>query len=353
MMPIQRIYTVAELTEELNLILEEKYSIIWITGEISNLKISVSGHCYFTLKDESAQLQSVIFRGPHRKIKFPLQDGMKITALGRLSIYPPRGNYQFIAEYVEPRGRGALQAAFEALKDKLETEGLFNPDDKKALPQLPARISLITSPTGAVRRDMETIIARRFPDFPIELVPVSVQGRDAPGQIVAALKLVGQQKSSAVVILARGGGSLEDLQAFNDEDVARAIYRCPLPVVSAVGHETDYTIADFVADLRAPTPSAAAELVVPVKEELIQYIRGLQLALERNMAYRIEGMRRQIHNLQGQLRDPRKALVTQRLLLDDYMQRAAHCIWALIRQNRTKVGGLEGILMRNPIKKEY
>jgi len=344
----QHIYTVSELTEELNSILEEQYSIVWINGEISNLKKSVSGHFYFTLKDDKAQIQCVIFRGPFAKLKFIPRDGLQVTALGRLSIYPPRGNYQLIAEYLEPQGRGALQAAFEDLKAKLDQEGLFDPAHKRPLPLLPEKISVITSPTGAVRHDIETVILRRFPTMHIELVPVSVQGREAIREIVAALELVDTHHTSQVIILARGGGSLEDLQAFNSEEVARAIHGTTIPVVSAVGHETDYTIADFTADLRAPTPSAAAELAVPVKSELERHIEGLKLLLAGTLKSHLRHLRQQVKEQQYRLKDPRKEVAATRLRLDDLLHQLMRNMSGLLTRRREKSEQLLRMLARNP-----
>ncbi len=346
----QRVYTVSELTEELNCLLEDRYSILWINGEISNFKISVTGHCYFTLKDKKAQLQCVIFRIPYRNLKFSLKDGLQVTALGRLSIYPPRGSYQLIAEYIEPRGRGALQAAYEELKAKLEAEGLFADHHKRQLPFLPCKISVITSPSGAVRHDIETVIRRRFPNMRIELVPVSVQGREAAGEIVSALRRVDQQHTSDVIILARGGGSLEDLQPFNSEAVARAIYELTIPLVSAVGHETDYTIADFTADLRAPTPSVAAELVVPLKSDLEQRIAGLRLLLLSAMKSQIEQQNRDVDHLTDRLRDPRQEIAAQRLRLDDQLYRLKRNMAETVAKQRENMNKLNRRIDQNPLE---
>ncbi|MGD9314599.1 MAG: exodeoxyribonuclease VII large subunit, partial [Desulfobacterales bacterium] len=266
---IRKIYTVSELTEKIKALLEESFPFIWIVGEISNFRTPLSGHFYFTLKDANAQINAVMFRGQQRQLKFEPEDGMRVTGMGRLGLYEPRGTYQIILEYMEPSGIGALQIAYEKLKARLADEGLFDEQQKQLLPFLPQKIVLITSPTGAVVHDMLNIIDRRFPNVTIQIWPVKVQGDGAEDEIVAALDLLRQHPNVDAAILARGGGSLEDLQAFNSESVARAIFACDVPIIAAIGHETDYTIADFVADLRAPTPSAAAELVFPIKSELL------------------------------------------------------------------------------------
>jgi len=264
----KNIYTVSQLNSDIKLLLEDSFPFIWISGEISNCKMPGSGHLYFTLKDENSQINCVMFRGQNQNLTFDLEGGLSITGLGRISLYEPRGTYQVIFEYLEPKGIGALQIAFEQLKDRLSSEGLFDSKYKKPLPFLPKKISLITSPTGAVVHDILKIISRRFPNLFIEIVPVKVQGDNSDKEIVQALELLNTINDSDVIIMARGGGSLEDLNAFNSENVARAVFSVKIPIVSAIGHETDFTISDFVADLRAPTPSAAAELVVPSKDEL-------------------------------------------------------------------------------------
>ena len=278
----RKIYSVSELSADIKRLLENEFPMIWISGEISNFKVPASGHAYLTLKDKKAQIAAVIFRGQLRQLRFKPKDGMTIIALGRVSVYEPRGTYQIILEYGEPMGVGALQMAFEQLKLKLHDEGLFAAEHKSTLPFFPVRIGIITSPTGAAIQDILKISNRRCANLVVDIFPVRVQGPEAAEQIVAAIKLADRLKRDEVLILARGGGSLEDLAAFNDEKVARAIFACDIPVVSAVGHETDFTISDFVADLRAPTPSAAAEVVVPVKDEL--HTRSLELSVRAQRA---------------------------------------------------------------------
>ncbi len=265
--PVRRIYTVAELSLEIRNLLEKRFPDVWVSGEVSNLRVAGSGHLYFTLKDETAQLRAVCFRNQARYLKFKPQDGLAVIARGRLSVYEARGEYQLYVEFIEPAGVGALQLAFEQLKQKLAAEGLFDPARKKPLPVLPHLIGVVTSPTGAVIRDILRILRRRFPNINVQIYPVKVQGEGAAQEIVQGVEHFNRRTAVDVIIVARGGGSLEDLWAFNEEVVARAIAASKIPVISAVGHETDFTIADFVSDLRAPTPSAAAELVVHRKQD--------------------------------------------------------------------------------------
>jgi len=312
-----RIYSVSELTGNIKSLLEETFPFVWLCGEISNFRKPISGHCYFTLKDEYAQINAVMFRGQLRQLKFDPQDGMNVTGMGRISVYEPRGTYQIILEYVEPSGIGALQVAFEKLKMRLAEEGFFEERHKKTLPFLPQKLSLITSVTGAVIHDMLTIIDRRFADIAIQIIPVKVQGDGAVDEIVAAIEALNAYSDSDVAILARGGGSLEDLQAFNSEAVAKAIFNSKIPIVSAIGHETDYTISDFVADLRAPTPSAAAELVVPEKKELKRRLLELSRRFTLNMFNNIDKLQVKLNELSSRLVDPRRQIEDFRLRLDD------------------------------------
>ncbi len=279
----RRVYRVAELTRRIKSLLESDIGAVWVEGEVSNARIYPSGHLYFTLKDETAQISAVLFRGAAASCKIPVKDGAKLRVWGEISVYEQRGQYQLIVRRVEDAGQGDLQKAFEALKAKLTAEGLFDPARKRPLPMLPRTIGIVTSPAGAVIRDILNVLGRRFPDRHILLAPVRVQGAGAAEEIAAAIDLLNARGDVDVIIVARGGGSLEDLWAFNEEIVARAIARSSIPVISAVGHDTDFTISDFVADVRAPTPSAAAELVVRPKkdfEELIAvYRRRLAHAL--------------------------------------------------------------------------
>jgi exodeoxyribonuclease VII large subunit len=277
--PGRRILSVSELTRAVKDTLEGRFGGLWVEGEISNLRMHTSGHVYFTLKDEEAQVRAVLFRSRVRRLRFEPADGLHVLAFGRLDVYAVRGEYQLVCEILEPKGLGALQLAFEQLKARLAAGGLFDPARKRPLPALPRRVGLVTSPTGAAVRDFLRVVTRRFAGLQVLVCPVRVQGDTAAGEIVEALEILNRLGGLDVIVLARGGGSLEDLWAFNEEAVARAIAASKIPVISAVGHETDVTIADFVADLRAPTPSAAAELVVREKTELVRQLAALRARL--------------------------------------------------------------------------
>ncbi|MBU0674716.1 MAG: exodeoxyribonuclease VII large subunit [Proteobacteria bacterium] len=268
-----RIQSVSELTRSIRGLLETEFPFVSVTGEISNLRKPSSGHLYFTLKDADAQIKAVLFRPQQRYLNLEPRDGQEVVCRGRISLYEPRGEYQIIADTLEEKGAGLLQAAFEKLKRDLATEGLFDPSHKQEIPLLPARITLVTSPDGAAVHDFITMAERRFPHFPLEIYPVAVQGSQAPRQIIDAIEWLNRESRTELIVLCRGGGSLEDLWAFNDEQLARAIYASTIPVVSAIGHEIDFTIADFVADYRAPTPTSAAEAVVPDRDHLTSLIQ--------------------------------------------------------------------------------
>jgi exodeoxyribonuclease VII large subunit len=269
---VRQILSVSELTANLRELLETTFPEIWVEGELSNAKIWQTGHLYFTLKDGNSQIKGVMFRSALRYLKFKPEDGLHVVVRGRISVYDPKGEYQLVGEHMEPHGFGSLQLAFEQLKKKLSAEGLFDAARKRPLPALPRRIGVVTSIDGAALRDIIRVLRRRYPNAHVVIAPSRVQGDDAAGEIVRALRWIARIHGVDVVIVGRGGGSLEDLWAFNEEKVARAIAACPVPVISAVGHETDFTIADFVADLRAPTPSAAAELVVRRKDDFCNFI---------------------------------------------------------------------------------
>ena len=275
MLKNMKVLSVSELTRDISEVLESLFTDVRVEGEISNLRLPSSGHVYFSLKDEASQIRCVIFRNASMRLKFALSDGMKVVCSGRVGVYEKDGQYQLYVDAVEPKGAGALQLAFEQLKTRLSREGLFEESRKRPLPFLPKTIGIITSPTGAVIRDILQILDRRFPQFHAVINPVRVQGELAKEEIVLAIKEFNELGNVDVIILARGGGSLEDLWSFNEEAVARAIYHSKIPVISAVGHETDYTIADFVADRRAPTPSAAAEIVMPSRVELDEKVENL------------------------------------------------------------------------------
>ena len=331
----RHVYTVSALTAEVKAVLEDGFSAIWVEGEVSNFKHHTSGHMYFTLKDAEAQIRVVMFRGSNRLLKFQPKDGLVVLIFGTVTLYERRGEYQINAEFMEPKGIGSLQLAFEQLKAKLEAEGLFDSARKRPLPRLPRKIGIITSPTGAAIRDMLTIIGRRFPGLAILICPVQVQGEMAAYEIAVALDAMGRRSDLDVLIVARGGGSLEDLWAFNEEVVARAIARSPLPVISAVGHETDATIADFVADLRAPTPSAGAELVVAQRDELRQRVDDLAARALAAMNNALAVRRARVQMLARHLGvlSPRAHLRGQSECLRALRQRL-HAWWGLARMQR-------------------
>jgi len=347
--PSAVVHSVSQLTGKIKQLLEFNFPFIWIYGEVSNKSVPLSGHCYFTLKDDKAQISAVMFRNQYSHLKFKLENGMSVTCLGRLSVFEPRGSYQLILEHIEPRGIGALQAAFEQLKKKMGDEGLYDPSRKKPLPFLPSHIAVISSPTGAVVHDILRIIDRRFPNVRVTIVPAKVQGEGAEQQIVAALDLVNQWGSGDIIILARGGGSLEDLQAFNAESVARAIARSRLPVISAVGHETDYTIADFVADLRAPTPSAAAELAVPVKSELLRRCDQFQVALIHAVNRQQRNASENTAQLSQRLKSPQQVIDDARLKADDLLDRLVGACRLRIGQQREHAQRRMDQLFRSPL----
>jgi exodeoxyribonuclease VII large subunit len=296
-MPDKKIFTVTELTKSIKTILRTQIGFVCVEGEISNLRYAPSGHCYMTLKDASAQIKLVMFRSFLMTLKFKLEDGQKVIVSGEVSIYEKSSEYQLIANYIEPLGVGSLQLAFEQLKEKLEKQGLFDIVHKKALPYMPFRVGVVTSPTGSVIRDILNVTRRRSSVTSILLNPVRVQGEGAKLEIAEAIDLFNDLKNVDVIIVARGGGSIEDLWPFNEEIVARAIYRSEIPVVSAVGHETDFTISDFVSDLRASTPSAAAELVVPDVYDLKQDLISINKSMYNLILNKLEFYRNKIKGL--------------------------------------------------------
>src|SRR5579862_2662690 len=298
LMPQRRVWKVSELTECLGELLERAFRDIWIEGEVSNFRPSQVGHLYFTLKDSAAQIRCVCFRDQARTLKFRPEDGLHITLRGSLGVYEVRGEYQVYVAHIEPVGLGALQLAFEQLKKKLQEEGLFDEARKRPLPVLPRCIGVVSSPGGAAIRDILRVLKRRFANVHVQLFPVKVQGEGAAGEIAAALRHFSRARFADVVIVARGGGSLEDLWAFNEEIVARAIAASEIPVITGVGHETDFTIADFVADMRAPTPSAAAEIVVRSRQEFERHIAEHQRQLAHHIRYLLSERRHRVRDLQ-------------------------------------------------------
>lgn len=309
------VLTVSQLTSMVKGTLEENFALLWVEGEVSNLRAPSSGHIYFTLKDEKSQIKVVMFRGRGSFLKFRLEDGLHIILRGSITVYETRGEYQIIADYIEPVGAGALQLAFEQLKERLAKEGLFDKTRKRPIPSVPKKVGIITSPTGAAIRDMLHIMDRRFANLHILIYPVRVQGAEAPPEIIQAIRDMNSIEDLDAIIVGRGGGSMEDLWAFNDEGVARAIYNSRVPMISAVGHETDFTIADFVADLRAPTPSAAAELVVQNKADIEERLKTLYRRLCHISKGRLTLLTSHLKNIEGRLRNPidRVRQLSQRL----------------------------------------
>jgi exodeoxyribonuclease VII large subunit len=345
--PEPHYFSVSELTQSMREMLVRRFTDIWVSGEISGTKIPSSGHYYFTLKDDRAQLRCVCYKLTARYLKFKPQDGVAVLARGRIDLYDARGEVQFVVETLEPQGHGALQLAFEQLKKKLAAEGLFEPSRKRPLPPLPERIGIVTSPTGAVISDILQILDRRFAGRHIRLYPALVQGDGSIEQVVAGIDYFSRSNWAEVVIVARGGGSLEDLWTFNEERVARAIAACAIPVISAVGHETDFTIADFVADLRAPTPSAAAEMVICTRQSMEDRVHASELKLRQSMRLNLAMLHRRLHTLavdqttlhraigkqmqrvdemDYRLRDRwRAAVETRRRALESFSSRLAQC----------------------------
>jgi len=327
------VLTVSELTRRLQETLEERFPAVWIEGEISNYRLYGSGHAYFTLKDADAQIRAVLFRNRGRRIKFEPADGLHVMAFGSIEVYPQRGEYQLVIELLEPKGLGALQLAFEQLKARLQAEGLFDHARKRELPRFPRKIGIVTSPSGAAIRDMLRVIDRRFGELHIVIAPCRVQGDGAAEEIAQGLRDLNALGGVDIIIVGRGGGSLEDLWAFNEEAVARAIAASKVPVVSAVGHEVDFTISDFVADLRAPTPSAAAELVVREKQAVVDSLVQLRARLERFAARPLRDLERRVDELTTRLRREmrgelgraghRVALATRALRASDPVARVA------------------------------
>ncbi len=326
------IFTVSEAVQQAKELLEQTFSHLWIQGEISNLKQHTSGHWYFTLKDETSQLRCAMFRGSNRLVRFSVEDGLKINAMGRLSLYPARGDFQMVVETMEPAGLGALQLALEQLKQRLAREGLFDSQRKKSLPRYPERIAVVTSATGAAVHDILNVIGRRSPLAAVDIYSVPVQGTAAAQAIAHALARLNEEKAWDVIICGRGGGSLEDLWAFNEEMVVRAIAASDIPVISAVGHEIDYTLADFAADVRAETPTAAAEMVVADRKAVGEKLRHLHYSLRTILQERLHQARFKLDRLAGAtvLQQPRRVLEPLGQRLDDLIQ-------ALQRNLRTRL----------------
>ena len=344
--PLSKALTVSQLTAKLKGVMESSFRFVWVSGEISNCKQASSGHVYFTLKDEDAQLAAIVWRGSAQKLRFQLKDGLKVLAAGPIQLYETRGQYQLIAEQLEPQGIGALELAFRQLQRKLEAEGLFDPDRKRPWPVFPKRIALVTSPSGAAVRDMLQVISRRWPRANVIIVPVPVQGAEAAPQIASALRTVHLIPGVDVVICGRGGGSLEDLWAFNEELVARAIFDCQVPVISAVGHEIDVTIADLVADKRALTPSEAAELVVPLETDVRLLLERVRQRLTTALQYQAQRARYQVERL---AEHPRLARPLDRIHelqsdVDELDERMRRAMQRRVESSRQQLGTISASL---------
>lgn len=339
-----RILTVTELTRSIRGILETEFPFVTVTGEISNLRQPYSGHLYCTLKDEDSQLKAVLFKTQQKYLRELPEEGQQIICRGRISVYEPRGEYQLIIDYIERLGTGELQIAFENLKLKLAREGLFDQEPKKEIPRFPSRVALVTSPEGAALYDFLKVALQRFPAQPIEIYPVRVQGKEAAPEICEALAALNRLKRSDVIVLCRGGGSIEDLWPFNEESVARAIFQSDIPVVSAIGHEIDFTIADFVADLRTATPTAAAEAVVPNKQVLAEHIQRLKLILSRTVLQSIREKRHQVRLQQRMLGDPRSLISNFFMYLDNVHSSMVHAYKSFLYRRTMELESLSGRL---------
>lgn len=334
---VPKVYSVSELTREIQQVIEAKFDTIWVEGEISNFRSPISGHYYMSLKDEHAQIKAVMFRGQNRALPFVPRDGLKVIAKGRLGVYLPRGEYQLILEHIEPLGIGALALAFEQLKRKLAAQGVFDQAIKKPIPFLPQRVAVITSPTGAAIKDFLKVVRRRFANLEIIIVPVRVQGEEATGEIIRAIELVNKKLDVDIIVLTRGGGSIEDLWAFNQEELALAIRRSKIPIVSAVGHEIDVTISDLAADLRAPTPSAAAEMLVGEKEGLSKRLSDMKERLATGMKNIMIQKLLEINRLRKAIKDPTKMLQDRLFRIDELGIRCIRAITVAVDKKKDKV----------------
>lgn len=321
-----KVYSINEINRAIKDQLEGEFQLIWIKGQISNFKPHTSGHFYFSLKDDKAQISAVMFKGFNRHVKFKPTDGMEVLIRGKITVYEPRGTYQMMCEVMEPVGVGALQIAFDQLKQKLSKEGLFDPAKKRPIPELSQRVAIVTSPTGAAIKDMLNVLGRRMKNLEVTIFPCAVQGVQAQKEIVNAIQLANKIGNFDVMIIGRGGGSIEDLWAFNEESVARAIAASQIPTVSAVGHEIDFTIADFVADLRAPTPSAAAELISKNASDLMDKVSMQFKALRNSIIKQIQMDKQKLMHVQRQLVDPKRKLQDLMLKVDDLTSRIQNSV---------------------------
>ena len=355
----KHVYSVSELTKYIRVIIEDSFPGVWVEGEISNYILHTSGHMYFSLKDANSIMRCAMFKRANEKLKFQPKNGMKVIAFGSISVYEARGDYQLIVEEIEPKGIGALQLQFQQLKEKLQKEGLFDEKHKVSIPFLPTRVGVVTSPTGAAIQDILNIARRRFSNVEIIINPVKVQGTEAKDEIAAAIRQFNELKNIDVMIVGRGGGSLDDLWPFNEEVVARAIFDSDIPVISAVGHEIDFTISDFVADVRAPTPSAAAELVIPKKEDLKRMIDTATARLNNVIEGIIGSLKERLLSLQGAyvLRQPLNYIIQQEQRIDDLKKdisvRIDHIIDMRGERFNRLVGKLDALSPVSILKRGY
>jgi len=360
----EHVYTISELNRSARETLEEAFTEIWVKGEVSEMKRAASGHLYFTLKDETSEINAVRFRGRTSAFTpLAIEPGMSVLAFGKLTVYEPRGRYQFIASLLQPLGEGALQAAIERLKARLKAEGLFDPIHKKPIPRFPSRVGVVTSPNGAAFRDVRSVLERRWPIAELLLFPTTVQGASAPEDLVAALDCARRFSEHVaaldVLIVGRGGGSAEDLAAFSDERVARAVFDSPIPVVSAVGHEIDFAICDFVADLRAPTPASAAELVAPDRAEIAEALRSFASRMTRGTVDRLRRRSDRLRTflLPSRYRAPRRRLETFDQRLDGLVERLGRSTAGLLTRRSERFARLDDVLRlsdpRLPLRRGY
>jgi len=331
-----RALSVGELTRLLRVQLEPRFKDVWVAGEVASFRRQASGHLYFALKDEEASISAVVWASQARRIPFALEEGLEVVARGFIEIYPPHGKYQLVVQELEPRGAGAQALLLKQIKERLQADGLLDPARKRRLPFLARRVGVATSPTGAALRDFLRVLHGRFPTMPVLVAPCRVQGEGAAAQVASSMRAL-CRAGCDVVVITRGGGSQDDLSAFNDERLARAIAACPIPVVSAVGHEVDFTVADLVADVRAATPTHAAQLVAPVKEEVAARLAALRARLVRTLTEAVASRRREVRALRAELADPAHLLSQQRHRLDDLLHRAENASRARLRDARARV----------------
>jgi len=338
--PNREIYTVARLNDEVARLLEDSFPLIWVEGELTNLARPRSGHMYFTLKDSRAQVRCALFRTNRMRLRFEPRDGMQVIARARVGLYGPRGDYQLVVQELEPAGEGALRLAYDRLRLRLQKEGLFDPKHKRPLPAFPRRLGVVTSPTGAAVRDVIKVLGRRFPSLPMVVYPTRVQGEGAGEEIAAAIRTAVRRAECDILLVVRGGGSLEDLWAFNEEEVARAIHACPIPIVTGIGHESDVTIADFAADERAPTPSAAAERTSPNRSELVERLAAVTGRARRAAATDTERRRATLELQRRRLRHPLLRIENLAQRTDELGRRAAAAFERRRNETRSRVATL-------------